>query len=249
MQNQVAPFRRNLSQAVSEEILRWINDGDLRAGDRLLSERGLMERFGVGRNTVREAIQGLVGIGILDVRPGRGTVVRSVDPAVLGSATMSALLEDQTVEDLYELRLLLEVESAARAAECATDDEIAQIGAALERHRDEFERARPTYRQDIDFHHAIAQATQNGVYVRVLDALSDLLISARRRTDAVPRARKLALSEHVEIYRAIAARDAGSAREAMRRHILGGIDALREARDQDASHPSVDVGTPARAAR
>jgi DNA-binding FadR family transcriptional regulator len=94
---------------------------------------------------------------------------------VLGSATMSALLEDQPVEDLYELRLLLEVESAGRAAECAT--------------------------------------------------------------------------EHGEIYRAIAARDAGAAREAMRRHILGGIDALREARDQDASHPSLDDGTPAQAVR
>ncbi len=82
---------------------------------------------------------------------------------MLGSATMSALLEDQPVEDLYALRLLLEVESAGRAAECATDEEIAQIGAALERHRDEFERVRPRDPQGIDFHHAIAQATENRV--------------------------------------------------------------------------------------
>jgi DNA-binding FadR family transcriptional regulator len=65
----------------------------------------------------------------------------------------------------------------------------------------------------------------------VLDGLSDVLLSARRGTDAIPHARALALSGHAEIHEAIAARDAGAAREAMRRHILHAIDAVREARD------------------
>jgi GntR family transcriptional repressor for pyruvate dehydrogenase complex len=230
MRNQVTPVRRTLGQAVSEEILGWIHGGDLRVGERLPSERELMQQFGVGRNTVREAIQGLVGLGVLDVRPGRGTVVRSVDPDVLDAATVAALLEDQAVEDLYELRLLIEVEIAARAAERGDDDEIAAIEAALARHRRDFARGATTYRADIDFHGAVARATGNAVYVRVLDALSDLLLFTRRRTDAVPRARELGLSGHVEIYDAIVARDPAAAREAMRRHILEAIDAVREVR-------------------
>src|SRR4051812_20534783 len=146
MPKQAAPVRRNLSQAVSEEILRWIRGGELVAGDRIPTERGLAELFGVGRNTVRGAVQGLVGIGVLDVRPGRGTVVRSTEAAALDPVTMSALLGNEAVDDLYELRLLIEVEIAARAAERAGADELAEIRAALARHRRAFARGHATHR-------------------------------------------------------------------------------------------------------
>src|SRR4051794_2917676 len=105
--------RRNLSQAVGEELLSAIREGRLRPGERLPPERELMERFSVGRNTIREAIQSLAAMGVLDVRPGRGTMVLSTPKeSALDAATLAALLDDQTVLDLYEFRLLLEVETA-----------------------------------------------------------------------------------------------------------------------------------------
>jgi len=94
---------RTLSQAVTEAILDRIRAGEYRPGDRLSTEKGLMEQFGVGRNVVREAVQGLVAMGLVDVRPGRGAVVIGVDTSrAMDPGTVAALLLDQTVDDRTE---------------------------------------------------------------------------------------------------------------------------------------------------
>jgi len=187
-----------------------------------------MEQFGVARNTVRDPVQALVGIGVLDVRPGRGTLVRSVDAPVLDNATVSVLLDDQAIDDLYELRFLIEVEVAAHAAERGSEETIAEIRRALARNRGEFTRG-PTYAADFDFHRAIARATRNPVYGRVRTVLNAFLVSTRRRTDSVARAREIVLAGHVEIFEAIAARNAAAARDPMRWHILQAIAVMHEA--------------------
>ena len=71
--------RQNLGQAVGEELLSLIRSGEWIPGDKLPSEQLLMQRFGVGRNALREGIHGLIRIGVLDVRPGVGTTVLSIE--------------------------------------------------------------------------------------------------------------------------------------------------------------------------
>lgn len=223
-------IRQNLSQAVAEQLRNLIREGEFRPGERLPTERGLMEMFNVGRNTVREAVQSLVAHGILDVRPGRGTTV----VAVSGSTAMHAealamLLDDGTLSDLYDLRRLLEVEVAARAAERATTADIEEMGrhhaAMLHSHKERL----PTWAHDIAFHSAIARASGNVIYVSILEAVSDKLVTARKETSHVPRVGEIANSEHAAILETIKSHDPDGARQAMTQHVGSAIWALQEA--------------------
>lgn len=220
--------RKNLSQVVADDLLDRITAGEFEVGDRLPTEQGLMETYNVGRNVVREAIRQLVALEILDVRPGRGAIVVGIrSNGVLDSRVVSALLADQTVEDLYQFRLLVEVEIAARAAERGTPETVAAVREALASYRQRLREGLPVFRADVEFHRSIAVASGNEVFVRVLDALADLLEASRKRTDAVPDAPETALSEHEAILNAISERNVSEAREAMRNHIVTAIDVVR----------------------
>jgi DNA-binding FadR family transcriptional regulator len=221
--------RRNLSQAVGEELLTAIREGRLRPGERLPPERELMERFSVGRNTIREAVQSLAAMGVLDVRPGRGTMVLSTPKeSALDAVTLAALLDGQTVLDLYEFRRLLEVETAGLATQRGTDEDIAAIRAALEHYGQALAEGRPGYPADIDFHRAVADASHNAIFIRVLAAIGDLIVGARRAVEPALDARHAALADHERIYEAIAARDTDGARTAMRNHMTNAIEFIRE---------------------
>jgi DNA-binding FadR family transcriptional regulator len=224
------PERRTLSQAVTAAVLERIHAGEFRPGDRLPTEKGLMEEYGVGRNAAREAVQALVAMGLVDVRPGRGATVIAIEGGAMDTATLSALLGDHAVDDLYEFRRLLEVEVAQRAAERATEEDIERLASVLTRFRRQHARGGLTSDLDDEFHATLALASGNAVYATVLDAVSGLIASARRLTLSVPWAVERALIEHDEILAAVRAHDPGAAAEVMRRHLDGAIEAIREGR-------------------
>lgn len=223
--------RRNLSQVIAASILDQIRAGEIGVGDRLPTEAGLMERYEVGRNAVREAVQQLVAMGVVDVRPGRGTTVVGIGADdLLDTRMVSALLEDQTVADLYAFRMLLEVEIAAAAATHADDDETAAIARASADFDRRLADREPVYRADLAFHRAIALASGNAIYLRVLDALADILAASRELTDHVPGSPERASREHNAIVEAIRSRDAETARACMRTHIEGATASIERAR-------------------
>jgi GntR family transcriptional repressor for pyruvate dehydrogenase complex len=225
--------RRNLSEAVVEELLGWLGEGKYRPGDKLPTERALMDQFGVGRNTVREAIQALVALGAVSVRPGTGTTVLATQPsAVLGPEVLAALFQDTTLDDLYEFRRTLETDVAFKAAERATADDIQRAEAALAAYDQRLADGQPVYQADIDFHRALAVATHNAIYVKMSDALLELIIPARKATDQVPEATLRAVTQHRHILDAVINRDPDAARMHMQEHIESAIWALNTARRQ-----------------
>lgn len=190
-----------------------------------------MGEHGVGYGVVREAMQQLVAVGVIDVRPRRGAVVRQLEPdRVFGSDMVAALLSDQDVEDLYQLRALVEVAIASQAAEHATPEQLEEIRAVQRRVEQEAAAGRPVHDEDVALHRAIAEASGNLVYVRVLDALADVLAALRKEAGAVPNATSDALVDHAAIVDAIEAHDPAAARLAMERHIATALAALRAAR-------------------
>jgi len=224
------PLRKNLSQAVAEELLRHIQRGDLAPGERAPTEKDLMEMFAIGRNTAREATQSLVAMGVLDVRPGRGAIVlRTPDASALDQSVVSSLLGDQTVADLYEFRLLVESDIAGLAAERATPESNADIARALAEYRRCVRSNVATYDADIEFHRAVARASANAVFSTVLNALTEQLTRLRQATDAIPGAREIAVLGHTRIAEAIAVGDADRARAEMRDHVLTALEALKTA--------------------
>ena len=213
-------YRQTLGQVVAEELLARLRTGALSPGQRLPAQRQLMEEFGVGANTIREACQSLVAMGILDIRPGRGTVIvsASVDSA-FGVDTVAALLADQAVLDLCEFRQAVEGEMAALAAMRASAEDIAAIRGALDKFRQVLVMGEPVYPADVQFHRAVAEAAHNAVFGNVLDALGERLVRARQRTESIPGTKEQALIEHQSVYDAIVRHNAPAARLAMSSHL------------------------------
>ncbi|WP_434971332.1 FadR/GntR family transcriptional regulator [Microbacterium sp. bgisy207] len=226
----VKATRRTLSASIADDLLLKIREGALAPGAKLPIEKELMAQYGVGRNTVREAVQSLVTMGYLDVRPRVGARVIGVPTAdALETAAVAALLTGEAISDIYELRHTLETEIAFRASTMATTADHEHIGAALQ----DYERAArdgvDPYRADVAFHAALAHASHNVAFANVLEAASDLLLRARKLTDHVPGAVSLALEEHTTIAEAIFARDPEKARRAMQIHMDTSIAAWHRA--------------------
>lgn len=233
--------RKSLGQAVGEELLSLIRTGEWSPGDKLPSEQLLMQRFGVGRNALREGIHGLIRMGVLDVQPGVGTTVLSIEGSeVLDKETVASLLGAGVLDELYDLRLLLEGDAAEKAAERATSTELAEILKHQHLYESAAEHGTPTYEHDIAFHRAIVQASGNSIYPVILDLTADRLISSRRATDSVPSAVALAKEQHAAIYSAIAAKDTQLARQLIQEHIRAGRAALNEwiLREKQQSKPN-----------
>jgi GntR family transcriptional regulator, transcriptional repressor for pyruvate dehydrogenase complex len=227
--------RQTLSQAVSAAVLDRIRSGEFAPGDRLPTEKSLMAEYGVGRNSVREAVQALVTLGLVDVRPGRGATVIAIDSdAVMDAETISVLLKEEAVDDLYAFRRLLEIEIASRAAIAATPDDIEGIAASIRAFESALEQGRPISRLDDEFHAAVAKASHNAIYATVLDAVSGLIANARRLSMNVPWASQRARVEHQQLYEAIAAHDAEAAGEIMGTHLDSAIEAIEEGRAKAA---------------
>jgi DNA-binding FadR family transcriptional regulator len=220
--------RQTLSQAVSAEVLERIRSGEFAPGAKLPTEKMLMAEYGVGRNSVREAVQALVTLGLVEVRPGRGATVigieseNAVDPEIL-----SVLLKEEAVDDLYSFRRLLEIETAWCAAQKATEKEIQEIERCVRAFEFAHAQRAPVSHADDEFHAAVARASHNSVYATMLDAVSGLIANARRLTENVPWAVPRAVAEHEQVLQAIRAHDAVSAAEAMRGHLNSAIEAIQ----------------------
>lgn len=202
-----------------------------------------MTEYGVGRNAAREAVQALVAMGLVDVRPGRGATVIAVEGGGMDTGTIAALLKDHAIDDLYEFRRLLEVETAIRAAERATEDDVDEMKAAHARFVRARRNRRPTSRLDDEFHAAIAEASHNALFVTMLDAVGDLIRSARTLAERVPWAADRALVEHEQLLEAISRHDPQAAANVMREHMDGAIEAIREGRKLESSEAATGDGS------
>lgn len=207
-------------EQVAEQIRKLVSDGKLRPGDLLPPERELATKLGVGRSSIRDAVRTLEVMGILEPRQGHGTVVRdlSTDALVVPLASM-LVRKREMVQELLDVRRMIEPGLAARAARNATAEEVGQMGAILERHEAKLRRGEQTVDEDDEFHYAIALAARNGVVLRVLDLLMDLLRESRSRSLQVPGRPRRSFEGHRRILRAIQRRDAAAAESAVRKHL------------------------------
>lgn len=136
-------------------------------------------------------------------------------------------VHERTIDELYEVRLILEPIAAARAATERTDADLEAIARAMIQFRIAYEVGSGVAEADVQFHNAVVVASGNAVLAKLLEPMSDLLLEARRATSHVARAVDDAVAEHAEIARAIEQQQPELARETMHRHIEQGIEALR----------------------
>jgi GntR family transcriptional repressor for pyruvate dehydrogenase complex len=215
--------RQTVAQQIRDRLAQTIRDGELAAGQALPPERSLCEEFGVARTSVREAIQGLVSMGLVERRGNRTHVVEHLP----GVAVDGFDLRKERVRELFEVRRVIEIPAVELAVCRATADERAAIVELSERFSGEMD-VLEFRRLDRQFHWTLAQACGNRLlaemYHKVLDALfqsadfeSLLFASANRR--AVRHIVASAGDAHRAIAAAVAAGDPVSAMESVQSHL------------------------------
>ena len=161
-------------EMVAEQILKKIEAGELAPGGQLPAQRELAQLLGVGRSSLREATNALVAMGYLEVIQGKGTFVRQAPPANGSAAAhLQEVLEAGSIFDLMEAREFLECTSAELAARRADPASIEQMAAAVEEIRGSGDDIEGFLAADLDFHLALAEATENTVIAEMTKLIID----------------------------------------------------------------------------
>jgi GntR family transcriptional repressor for pyruvate dehydrogenase complex len=215
--------RRTLPEEIRERIRQRIAEGQLRPGSQLPSERQLCEDFGVARTSVREAIQGLISVGLVERRGNRTFVTDGLRQLGLDELNMRR----QRMEELFEVRRLIELPIVELCACRATPEQREEISALAAQFTADLSIQR--FRElDREFHWSVARATGNALlhelYGRVLDALFQSedfakVLYAAENEAATARVIKLSGNHHKRIARAIRSGDVVAASAAIARHL------------------------------
>jgi GntR family transcriptional repressor for pyruvate dehydrogenase complex len=209
-----------LYERIVDQIERLIAAGDLKVGDQLPAERELAEQFNVSRTAVREAIKALREKGLVEIRLGRGTFVTKGAAGAVRHSLGLLLKDENGSSNLTEVREILEPEIAALAATRVTEENIAAMREAVETMETALDNAEVFVEADLDFHLALAEATQNPVIPSLVDSIVDLLREQRKRTGNVEGGLARGQYHHKMILEAIIQRDPAAARQAMHDHLL-----------------------------
>lgn len=217
--------KRKLSDDVLDRLIELIDSGQFLPGDTFPSERELMERFGVGRPAVREAMQSLQSAGLISVQQGqRPKVTEPTATGIISQIDMAAqhLLNRSpgSLEHLKDARLLFEEGIVRRAAEKVTKDDIERMQAALDIQEKTYETDPDKFvRADIAFHVAIAETTKNPIFVATSHAMLGWLKQFNPKIVRLDGKEHITLDEHHKIFEYIVAKDPDNAAFAMADHL------------------------------
>jgi DNA-binding FadR family transcriptional regulator len=209
--------RRKLTESVAEQLLEEIHRRGLEHGTRMPSERELMKALGVGRSTVREALNGLAMLGVIEIRHGQGAFI--VSPPAAESHDLTTALARGVTRDLLEARRPVEIEVARLASQRRTDADLLEIEAILTDHEREIAAGKPGERFAAGFHLALAEAAHNEVLRGFVAGYSKLLEERGPNLEALPGYCDWELADHRRLFDAVAAGDADGAAAAMTGHL------------------------------
>jgi DNA-binding FadR family transcriptional regulator len=225
--------RQKLSEEVRRQLLDLIKSGSVGLGQPLPSERELMERLGVGRPAIREAMQSLETIGLIEIRHGgrarvaEPSIGRMVDQI---SETMKHLLANSpaSLENLKEARATVEREMARLAARRRSAADLERLTEILAEQLVAIHDPVRFRTLDGRFHREIASISGNPIFSALIDALFRWLSDFHVDLVSVPGLEQLTLSEHRDILAAIARSDAEAAGGAMGDHLMRANDLYRQ---------------------
>lgn len=213
------------SSLVVDRMHELIRDGEWSVGARIPAEPELVEMFGVGRNTIREAVRALEHSGLLAPRRGDGTYVRSRN--VLAGAIARCVTTTE-IEDLLSTRRALETEAAALAAQRGDAAAVTRLRGLLadaDAALDANDIARYTT-LDIEFHIALIEASGNHLLIEIFDGIGEVMRAAHESI-VVASVHNGHPEGHAEVVAAIAAGDADAARAAVHSYLEIALGALR----------------------
>lgn len=217
----ISAQKLTLTQSVIDQILAQIKNGSIKEGDTLPSERQLTVMFNVSRSCIREALQALATLGYIDVRSGRRSILKSASiNTVVDYAALTVLVEKESLEELFEVRQIFEVEVAGLACLRATTEDLNYIERMLKQYEIAALEQKQTSELDLAFHQALAKAAHNAVMLKMLSSIKHQLRTSRERSEDVAHGGNVrSIEYHKHIFECIKQRDADRARAAMRQHL------------------------------
>jgi GntR family galactonate operon transcriptional repressor len=216
----IEPLPRGLHARLVDHLARQILCEEAAPGSSLPRIDELAQTFSVSRTVVRDALQVLAAKGLIETRTRRGTLVRPrahwrlLDPEVL-RWSLQCGRENSLLQDLIELRQVIEPAAAQLAAARAGEDDLARIAEACEQMASRARDEATFLEADIAFHIAVLRAARNEAFAQLSQAITVGLLAAFERSIAIPDATALALPLHRAVHRAIEARNPIAAFDAM----------------------------------
>lgn len=209
----------NIGDQVYAQMKEQIISGNWASGERIPSENQLMEIFGVSRGTVRQAIQKLAAVGMLETRRGEGSYVKQLGLSnYFQGAVPAALLSEEELQEVFKFRLLFECGVAEMAAENATDDQIHKLEKNYSKMLQSIGNLEKYIAVDYEFHCLLGECTHNTLVSQIYKTIEDSLILSMENATAIvgyDHGKKY----HGLILKAMQDHDPEAAREAMRHHV------------------------------
>lgn len=211
----------NLSEEIVNQIMQEVSNGELKPGNKLPSEREMCNVFAVSRTVVRDALKTLAGLGIVTIRHGMGAYINEVDVSEDVSRLSSLLQISQgTIEELFQIREILESKAAFWCAQNAGDQDILQLEDIIRKGKElRGENESKLALLDAELHLKISEAAGNKVLKRLMVNLLDLTGEVRVSVLKISGRQRLSVLEHETIVEAIKQRDPELAYQKMVEHI------------------------------
>jgi len=237
-----------ISAQIVDQIRKAIFDENLKPGDKLPSEKELIETFQVSRATLREALRSLEVLGFLEIKKGAagGAFVVEMDMKKARESLINFFhFKDLSLHDLTEVRLVLESYTAEKAAAAITAEDLKILKKLID--DSDYVRQHGTSqeyrRMEIEFHRIIASVNYNPILMLIIDFVENLLIDTKEILQPDDDFSKRVQFAHKRIYKALLERDGQRAREEMVKHVeqvSNDLMAIQGKRDLRVPHPGRD---------
>lgn len=216
--------RESLSTQTLDQLIGWLKDGTFKPGGKLPSQNELVEYFGVSRTGVREALQMMAVLNLIEIKPGLGCFVKSVSPEyIIHADVLSILLEKESVMEVIEARKLVETGIAVLATERALPEDYWRIEDVLVAFDRCIQKKESIADISTEFHCALAEASHNAVLVKLLRSFTQLMARAgqllEEGVEDLDQFKRNELKMHQELFAVIKQRDPEKSRQAMIDHI------------------------------
>lgn len=222
-------YPNKLYEKIIEQLKIMILHGQIKAGQKLPSERALAEHFKVSRVPVREALKTLEFVGVIEHVSGDGMYVRSLGTDdLLRNLDFALSLPEDTIIDLFEIRMALDIQAVHLAALRRTEEDIEDLKRAVTKMEKEVAEGYCGSEASLEFHSIIARASKNKVICRINISLTELLQDSRKKSLTLQGRPVVALDHHKKILQKIIDQDVTGARKAMREHLKIAEEAIKQ---------------------
>ncbi|EPY2273887.1 FadR/GntR family transcriptional regulator [Clostridium sporogenes] len=210
-------------EQVIEQIKIMIVSGNLQKGDKLPSERELVDQLKVSRTSIREALRALEIVGLIKCKQGEGNFIRdNFDNSLFEPLSLVFMLEKSNKEDIIEVRGIIEVEATALAAKRITKEQLKKLEHIIDEIKN-IEDEKLLAKLDKNFHYEIAQASNNFILLNIINSCSSLIDSliqnARYKIIKNDVNKEELVDQHEKIYLALKEKDSELASKLMKEHL------------------------------